>query len=460
MLTEHAEGFPLASQVTFGDKKISKGTKLRETHINRLLEAGVEEVMVKRGAAPDMLDYFRVLRKSRYHEGYVEDPELYDKYDLEPGKSLTEIPIMVTSETVDQVLQTRLVNYDREENCVFCSSEDGQTAVRRKTTGEKDGEGDYLRSGAKKEVECIPFYNDERVEKEGKKICPFRSHDNGGRECQFTGRFFFNILNEEGSFSLGRHFMLETTSESVIENYLNALVGPDNDSVKSTFGQISFVPMKLEVVRVETTRPSGKYEDGDRRRKTSVSRTALSVSDEYLEKYQEPVEEILDTIETYQRMSVPGKDPTPDPTQIPEQDVMTGPEKERWDAEFSQEASQEILEDEGLDGVEPDEEAAEAGSVLADGSDNDSEEGEETSVTEYELHCQELVNRARQLPPDRYQKFLDNREKISPDTIGRFSEHLDKVLAGLSEDEKAEHYDQNVEAEEEMDDAPTVAPLP
>ncbi|MCS4157620.1 hypothetical protein [Salinibacter ruber] len=482
MLVEHAEGKKLVSDVTFGNTKIPSGKTLQEHHIEKMQEAGIREVHVHRGRFPRTLNYFRVLRNSNISEGYVEDPKLYDKYGLDPGPGLTEIPIMLTSENIDQVIQTRLLNYDRSRSQVFCSSADGEEATRQRINGDDltDHYENHAYTGGDVDINCAPFHwGDNTVpfseladragvdkdtifectpeeikaihearKPEEQQLCPYREYDQDGKQdCDFTGSFYFNILNEDGDFSLGRYFKLETTSSKVIEKYHESLLNPDT-GIKQKFGRISFVPMKLEILREKTERSGGRYEDG--RIPTKVERTTLSTSEHLLDKYRPVIEDMLETLDDYRSMNsmVPGVDTGPsgdggpkrDPTDIPNEGLPDEEERRRWASEFNPEEHQERLKEEG---VETDiQEQPDAVSVADEGHSEGEETGAESEGA-YEWKRRELFTRARRLPPKRYEAFTDNKDRITKDNIDKWSSLLDEVLSEYSEEQISEHVDQN-----------------
>lgn len=441
VLAEHSEGLKTRFKVEFDDGTgIQRGKTIRKNHVQKMLDNGKREVQVMYGKSPTTLNHFRVLRKSNISDGFVEDPEVYDKYDLEPGDTLTEIPIMFTSENIDKVLQTQMVNYDRDHNCVFCSSEDGETATRRRTDGEGEGEGDYLPNGAKKEVECVPFYWDERVETGNKNICQFRETGGDGRDCKFTGSLYFQILNEAGDFDLGRYFKIETTSSRTAEYYMDALLDIKNES---QFERISFVPLKLEIIKEQGVRPGNQYED---RKRASFFRTTISVDSRYVKKYKDVVKDMVQTMKEYREMNSDLGISTRDPTEIPTENAPAE-ETGRWESEFDPDQYQQSLEEEGL--TEEAEEAEKEGPELPqfgeeDESDGgDKEAGEGMSGGAYDMKRQALINEARRLPPDKFDRFVDSLDKVSEDTIGKFRDRVDNLLGGLTEQEKEEHFEEN-----------------
>jgi hypothetical protein len=441
VLVEHAEGLKTRFQVEFGDGTgLKRGKTIRESHIKKMKKNGIREVQVMYGKSPTTLNHFRVLRKSNISDGYVEDPEIYDQYDLEPGETLTEIPIMFTSEKIDKVLQTRMVNYDRDANCVFCSSGDGETAMRRRTDGEEDGEGDYLPNGAQKEVECVPFYWDERVETGNKEICQFRETGGDGRDCKFTGSLYFQILNEAGDFDLGRYFKLETTSSRTAEYYMDALLDIKNES---QFERISFVPLKLEIVKEQTVRPGNRYED---RKRASVFRTTLSVDSRYVKKYRPVVQEMVQTMKEYREMNKDLGISSRSPVEIPEENAPAE-ETDRWESEFDPDQYQQKLEQEGM--TEAAEEAELEGPELPQitqeeaEADKEAQENGELSDGAYDLKKKDLVNKARQLPSNNFDDFMDATDKINRKTIDWFVEKIEGALNHLTEEQKEENFDIN-----------------
>lgn len=445
VLVKHAEGLKTRFKVEFDDGTgLSRGTTIRDHHVEKMLDMGKKEVQVVYGKSPTTLSYFRILRKSNISDGYVEDPALYDRFGLEPGETLTEIPIMLTSEDIDKVLQTRMVNFDRDNNCVFCSSGNGERAMRRRTDGPNDGEGDYLPGGTKKEVECVPFYWDKRVEEGDAEICQFReTGDDGQRECQFTGSFYFQILNEQGNFDLGRYFKLETTSSRTAEYYMDTLIELQDES---QLGRISFVPLKLEIVKEQTVRPGNRY--GDRKR-ASVFRTTISVDDRYLKKYKPVVKDMLDTIEGYQEMNSRLGINSDSPVEIPEENAPAE-EPDRWEAEFDPDKLGEKFEDEGIaDAAEKaEEQGPETPQITEEDGGGTSRGGasgrsENLSGGAYDLKKKDLINKARRLPPDRYDNFIDSANRINPQTIDKFRKGVEKRLDKLTEEEKSENFEVN-----------------
>ena len=265
---------------------IGKGTVMTERHVQQVLDAGIDEVLVLLGAFPTRLDHFRLVRQAAHHGGYLFDPALYEKYGLDEG--FTECPIILTSNDIAKVVRSQLVNYDRAEKCVFCTSSDGETARRLQADPENGGyqEGYY-------EVECIPFHDDPR-RNEGKAVCEFRKH--GAKlPCKFAGSLSFQILpkNPDVGFDLARYFKMETTSAESGAYWTKNLL----DEVMTKFGRIAFVPLKLAVVKENAV-----YYDGTARRDTQVVRTTISVDPEYLDRYLPVVERQLERLRTYRKM--------------------------------------------------------------------------------------------------------------------------------------------------------------
>ncbi len=460
VLVDHAKGKITRFSIDLPnqDGGIQKGTKLKERHIDMLKEAGYREVQVLYGRSPDTLNHFRVLRKSNINSGYVEDPDLYDEYDLEPGENLTEIPIMLTSNEVNEVLKTRLMNYDRDANLVYCHSEDGYTAHRRRT----DEDGNYLSSGAKFDMECLPFYWDDRVKDDtnDKTICPFRERKGqGGPECTFSGSLYFQILSDGGNFQLGRYFKIETTSSTVIKYYVNAL----ND-IKDKMGEIAgekkidFIPLKLEIVREQATRPSSSQYD--ERKRANVYRTTISADKKYMKKYRDTVDEMKELINAYRSnpSSVTTEKVARDPADIPEEDLETDGEMDRFNSEFDPASHQEQLEEEGVldaaEKAERDEDASETVSEQAGSQTSSTSSLEKESVETDEergRRVQHLNNRMRRVPHSVFRNIVDKIDTVRSHPIESIEDRVDNILEDLTEEEKKENYDENIEFEEEND---------
>jgi phage terminase small subunit len=448
VLVEHSHGLTTRFGESFDDgTKISKGTTIRDHHIEKMQDAGMKEVQVVYGSSPTTLNHFRVLRKSNISDGYVEDPGLYDRFDLEPGDTLTELPIMLTSEKINDVLQTRMVNFDRDANTVFCSSSGGRRAMRRRTDGDADGEGDYLPSGAKKEVECVPFYWDDRVENGEKEICQFRETTGSGRECQFTGSLYFQILNEAGDFDLGRYFKIETTSSRSAEYYMDALQDIKNES---QFERISFVPLKLEIVKEQTVRPGDRYEE---RKRASVFRTTISVDSRYVKKYKPVVKEMVETMKEYRAMNADLGIDSSSPVEIPDENPAAE-EPDRWEAEFNPDNFQKKMEEEGITEAakRAEEQGPETPQLNKDAGDGAGGEDasrpaespdEALSGGAYELKRDDLINKARSLPPEKFDRFIESLDRVNESTIDKFRTGVERRLEGFSEEEKDAHFEAN-----------------
>lgn len=455
VLVDYAEGKRTRFDINLPQGRISSGTELREHHIDKLKEAGREEIQVVYGKSPSTLDYFRVLRKSNINAGYVEDPEFYDKFDITPGETLTEIPIMLTNNSINEVLKTKLVNYDRDANLVFCHSNDGYEAERRRT----DQNGNYLSSGETFNLECLPFYWDERVKDENneKTICPYRETGGGGRDCSFTGSLYFHILSEDGGgFQLGRYFKIETTSSTTAQYYVKSLNDIKDHPLLD--GQISFVPLKLEIVMEQATRPSeGRY---DERKRTNVPRTTISLDEDYLEKYEDAVNDMIKLVKRYRQKGafVSGTQAT-DPTEIPEEDMENEAEMHRWNAEFDPQAHEEQLREEGVLEVaeKAEQEVDDNETPVVETTENavESDENfEKESVKtdkEYELQREQLINKARRMPHDRFKAFVDNIHQLDKQNIDQFDDRMDDLLEDIEEEEKEENYDRNTSYEDEND---------
>lgn len=456
-------GRKLYREIIFDEAKktgLRKGKALSEADVQELEKRGFKEVHILNGSYPQRLEHFRLVRRAESMPGYLEDPELYEKFGL--SDQPTEVPVMLTSEDIDSVLQTRLANFDRPNKCVYCSSDDGQTAMRRK----KDSAGEYLESGEMFELECLPFYWDERVKSGGKKICEYRKYGSDGQAqaCKFSGALYFVILSPDGHFDLGRYFKLETTSDKVAQYYINALLDPEKGVIRH-FGRISFVPLKLEIIKEKAIRPEAGKKWGERK-ETTVIRTALSVDDAYLDKFKEPVEKIMERIESYRKMNQRlGIDET-----LPPKENVIADEYEVWSAEFHPQGRQELMQEEGIDvkNLEGDPEAEPVkveNKVSAETKSADRAAAAETSsessgdgyvgempVTQaeeaYQLRLKNLEAKAMRLPAEKFNSYRGNTHKITPENIQQFEDYVDKLLAKVPEEEKADNFNKNAEAVE------------
>lgn len=395
---------------------VRKGAIITEAHVKALQKEGIEEIEVVRGAAPSRLDHFRVVRRPKNSAGYVYDPEIYKKYGIE--EKPREMAIMVTSEELDKVIQTSMLNWDQANNCAFCRSSDGETAQRRIP----DGDG-Y--AAGMNQVECIPFFDDDRVRFHNKPVCQYRKRDtNMGKPCQYRGAIYFQILstNEDAGLELGRLFKMETTSFPASRHWLNGL-----EEAKKKVGRYSFVPLKLSLVKEATTRPGGK--------KTEVFRTAISVDEDYLRIYQPVVDRMLDLLKSYRDRNEFIIGDASDPTDIPIEEE-TPEEMDKWMSEFNPDAYKQKLEKEGFPtGGEGDENDVFTASV---------------GNSEFSLRQMELVNRAKRLPSNTFKKFYANRSQISEENIDSWSNRVDKLLKSISEEEKEANYSENGAVSEEV----------
>jgi hypothetical protein len=431
VLIDHAEGLKLRRDMRLKTgKSILKGTPLEARHLKALRESGYEEVPILRGAAPGRLDHFRILRRARSTgQGYVHDPALYEALGLpdEPR----EIPIMVTTENLEKVIQTHMLNWDRENNCAFCFSSDGRTAKRRLYDEENNVTEKF------EEVECVPFFDDPRVKSNESPICPYRKVDqNMGKPCDYRGKVYVQILtnNPDAGMELGRLFVLETTSYPSSRHWLKGIMEALNDP---KLGRLSFIPLKLAIIKERTGTQGGT------KQKKDVWRTTISIDQSYLETYRPAIDRLLQVLKEYRSQNdfILGREPAADPTDIP---VLseTDDELRVWQAEFAPHIAQKALKDEGLI---TDEEIAEAQRV-------DDEDGifvRAASHTASSLRRRELLNRARRMPPENYRKFYEHMDSITEQNLSLWSKRVDGYLAPLSEGEMSANYDLNVAQEQE-----------
>ena len=414
---------------------ISRGAKLTAAHIEALQRAGITEVPVVYSAFPQRLDHFRLTRQATTYGGYLFDPAFYERYGLEEG--FTEVPIVLTSNDINKVIRSRLVNYDRAEKCVFCTSNDGETARRLQGDPEHGGyqEGYY-------EVECIPFHDDPRKQ-QGKAICEFRKHG-AALPCKFAGSLSFQILspNPEVGIPLARYFKMETTSAESGLNWTKALTD-ETDGVLKHFGRIAFVPLKLSVVKENTV-----YFDGNVRKDTQVARTVISVDPEYLDRYQDVVDKTFGQIKTYRSMGggwtaageAPVLDVNGDVDLVDEE--FTDDQVAAWTAEFNpRERQRELIADGVLTAEDVEADALEQGQGGRPASaPRDSQWARHAA---YKERYETLMAAASRLAPDTYQRFYAKREAVNSTSIRTFEIYIGSLMRSISKEEQAANFDVN-----------------
>ena len=426
-------GHKVAKDIVFTKKTrtteatgLVKGAKITERHVEQMLAAGITEVPVVYGSFPQRLDHFRLTRQATNHGGYVHDLDFYKRYGLVEG--FTECPIILTSEDMDVVVGSRLVNYDRANKCVFCSSTDGLVARRLQPDHDNGG---YLEDFI--EVECVPFHDDPRKH-QGTPVCEFRKHG-AALPCKFSGSLSFQLLpaDPEVGIPLGQYFKMDSTSAEAGSNWVRAL-----EEVKRHFGRISFVPLKLQTVKVNTV-----YYDGAKRKDTQVVRTTIVVDSEYLERFKPAVDKTAERVRSYGGLLMP-------------EQVMTDEDVAAWTAEFNPRERQKDLLEQGL--VTEEQIQAEAD---ADGRSDEAGRINRPAggPAVFARRKDALMIRARRLPADRYQSFLASSDGILPGSIGRVEAYVKHLLADVPEDEQAVYFDINTSVSEEISsDAPEDAP--
>ena len=455
LVNESLVGLKLGKTVKAGDDAIMAGKKLTEKHVQKLKDAGITEVKVVHGSFPTRLDHFRLVRQAETFGGYLHDPDLYEKYGLEEG--FTEVPIILTSNDIDQVLQTRLVNYDRSNKCVFCHSNDGEIARRRQMDPETGNYDEGFIS-----VECVPFYDDERVVTKKSPLCQYRRRG-ASLACKFSGSLFFQILPEDPAmgFDLARFFKMETTSDKTANYWLNALIDPMEGVVAHTHGNIAFVPLKLSVVKENAV-----YRGADGLKDTQVVRTTISVDQTYLDKYKPVVEKALERIEWMRKVSssVGGSSVKVGPSgiEIPPED-HTEEDVEAWVAEFDPQERQKQLIAEGVLTREEVEEEAERRDEIVSLPKSATararmEKAQEANA--FELQKQALDVKARSLSADDYAAFLENVDGLKPAHARHWDKRLDDLLSKMTEEEKATNFETNTVSNHAGDSALSPAAPP
>jgi hypothetical protein len=389
---------------------IRKGHTFGKDDVKRLQANGVTEYYVVHGRSPDQLKHFRLMRRSDEYTGeFVEDPSLYDQYDL--PKKPTRIPIIFPIHNEDRVLIENMRNWDNRNGKMFCSSGDfrfgeseeehferirngGMTARRAVIEN-----GNY--TGKYKEMACSPFY------KTGRNICPFRDHSSKKRAalpCQYRMRLFFNILSEDPStIDFGAFFKFETSSPNSGKQIKNTL-----RDMYDKYGTIGFVPCELVLQFDKRVSPEGH--------KTEQPTVSISASFEVREKFQEVVNRVRKVDQMYMRKDIRVEDDT---------------SQEAIDNEFRPEMEAEKMAREGL--IEED--------TRSHGEVNHLHMAEDETFEEKLKHLEAL---ARQLPPEKWQSFLSKKANLSPDNIDQMIKNTQTYLdQNLSEEDREENVEIN-----------------
>jgi len=214
----------------------------------------------------------------------------------------------------------------------------------------------------------------------------------------------------------------------------------------------------LEIVREQATRPSSSQYD--ERKRANVYRTTISADKKYMKKYRDTVDEMKELINAYRSnpSSVTTEKVARDPADIPEEDLETDGEMDRFNSEFDPASHQEQLEEEGVldaaEKAERDEDASETVSEQAGSQTSSTSSLEKESVETDEergRRIQHLNNRMRRVPHSVFRNIVDKIDTVRSHPIESVEDRVDDLLEDLTEEEKKENYDENIEFEEEND---------
>ena len=393
---EKAEGRKCARR--HKDLRLRDGQPIGKGHVRRMKDKGIEEIYVYQGNAPDTLRYFQLMKRSDEYEGeFVESPDLLKKFNLK--KKPQSIPVIFPVNNKDRIFVDSMRNWDARNSKMYCSSNDGKTAKRAVLDDQKNYTGEY------KELDCIPFYRDDRGS-----ICPFRDHNSRLKEkmpCKYRARLFFNILTTDASdFNLGSFYKFETASHNTGQKIDRTL-----DDLQEQFGKISFIPCELELDYEKRVTPEGH--------KTEQPTVGLSVSYDLLDKFSDTVDKVKNLISTYS-LDVEIEDDT---------------SQEAIDNEFRPQVEKQRMRDRG---------------VIEDKDDDIYENIDPRYLDDdptFEEKLRHIEALALQLPEDMYESFEAKSQNLTPNNVDKWIKNISDYLDNnFTEQERRQNADEKEES--------------
>lgn len=378
VLVVEGEGKVLSRSVVCGEDTLPAGHALTRQDVVWLSQAGVEVVHVIHGPWPTQQTQFNILRKAG-EEGYVDDPEFVES--VYPGPVERELVIVLQGETPEDCIRSEMVNWDINNGCAFCHSQNGKVAERHRLTPDNEVlDETYV-------VECVPFYEDERVKEHG--ICEYRKSDPmHGRPCAYKAHLLFSFPPIDGEHSLA---IIETSSHSSAKYWREGL-----QRIYDETGDLRGQHVLLQLFDEDTIVPGGKVR--------SVQRTRIVPFD--VESFPD---ELIESVLTE------GLSP------------LTPAEMEAWLAEFNPSVYRGHLANCGL--LPPDNRTR-------------------PDRAAYRYRRQALLVQAFLLPPSRYAAFVRSRRGIRPSNIEQWERWMEEALVDIHEDDRSRNFRVNSGAPE------------